>query len=124
MRILRIAILSFLLFCGPLFAQVTISITNGEKNVYQPDDKIEILVLANSLPETCQSGMDRTKVFVSGLEIQTQSEWKLVKKGLWQKSLVLTVVNTKSSEAKLTVLRRVDKEKLFKQHFFKVQGHL
>jgi hypothetical protein len=116
-------LLLFLLFANvPVFAQVKIQVVKGSKQAYGPNDQIQVQIQAKSLPETCAAGMKLTKVFVSGFEMSSQSEWKMLAKGLWVKELQLSVLGNGAREGKLTVIRRVDKESLFKQEIFPFQG--
>jgi len=107
---------------GACFAQVEITVTQGEKSSYLLHDRFEVRVVAHTNLETCLDGMNHTKVFVSGLEIENQTPWTPIKKGLWQKILHLVVIAEDATDAKVTVLRRVDKEQLFQQKYFQVQG--
>lgn len=118
-----IIVLCLLGFCWTgCFAQIQLKYLSAKKETYQPNDKIELLVNLKTLPETCRDGLDRAKIYVSGLTIDNQSDWKKITTTIWQKQLQLTIQNTSKKEAKLTILRKVDKENLFCQEFFKISN--
>ncbi len=103
-----------------MVAQIQVNYLKGKQESYRAGDKIEVLVKLKTLPETCQSGMKQAKVFVSGLEIEKQTDWTELAKGLWQKQLSLTIISNDKKSAKLTIMRKVDKESLFHQEIFPV----
>ena len=109
--------LSSLLCCS----QIQISVTKGNKEVFRPGDKIELLIQLKTLPVTCADGMKRAKVYVSSMEIDSQTDWAQTGTAIWTKKIYLSFIETKKDEAKITVMRRVDKESLFKQLVFKIQ---
>ena len=57
----------------------------------------------------------KTKIYLSGLEINKQSEWKQKNTGLWEKEMVLIINPGKKAQSKITVLRRADKGDFFIQ---------
>lgn len=117
-----LSVLLCLGFSLSLFSQIQITYPKGKKELYNAGEKIEIIVRLKSLPETCQAGMKQAKVFVSGLAIETQSDWKELSKGFWQKQMTLSVIDNNKKSAKLTVMRKVDKESLFHQETLNVAG--
>lgn len=84
-------------------------------------DKISLNIKLKTLPETCADGLKRAKVYVAGLNIDTQTEWRRIGIGLWSKQIEATFVDNKKKAAKITITRVVDKESLFKQAEFQVQ---
>lgn len=105
-----------------LHAQIQVDVLRGKQAAYKAGDKIDLRVKLKTLPETCQSGMKQAKIFVSGLDIDSQSDWKELAKGLWQKQVSLTVISNAKKNAKLTIMRKVDKESLFHQETFPLQN--
>lgn len=99
-------------------AQIQVNFLKGKQEQYKAGDKIELLVKLKTLPETCKSGMKQAKVFVSGMEIDNQTDWTELAKGLWQKQLFLSIISNDKKSAKLTIMRKVDKESLFHQEIF------
>ena len=121
--IMRKLIICFLIGMAHIAnAQIQLTFLKGKQEQYKAGDKLELLVKLKTLPETCQSGMKQAKVFVSGLEINSQSDWTELSKGLWQKQLALTVIANDKKTAKLTVMRKVDKESLFHQEVFPLKN--
>ena len=111
----------FSFFIGHLFAQIQFDYLTPKKNSYKTGDVITMNIRIKTLPETCLKGMNRVKTYVSGLKIDEISDWKELTKGLWQAKITLTVIDNKKKSAKLTVMRRVDKEDLFRQEIFSLQ---
>lgn len=114
----------FLLIFGFLglgaHAQIQISVTKNQKEVYKAGDQIEVQINLKTLPQTCAEGMERTKVYVSGMEILTQTDWMKTNNSIWTKKVTLKFIETSKKEAKITVMRKVDKESLFKQQKFAI----
>lgn len=107
------------LFCLCASAQIKVSYAGGKKPVYKMGETLNLTILLKSNPHTCKDGMKQAKIFVSGLSIDAQTEWTLMRNGIWQKQLRLHVVDNQKGQAKLTVMRRVDKESLFQQETLK-----
>lgn len=105
-----------------LHAQIWIKIEKGEKPVYQTGDSLQLTIQMKTVSETCKDGMRLAKVFVSSLEIVTQDDWKMLKPGFWVKHLKVKFEKSDKGIAKITVQRRVDKEQLFLQKQFTLQG--
>lgn len=102
------------------FSQISLNYLDAKKNSYTPGDLINLEIILKCRPETCLDGMKQTKIFVSGLEIEKQTAWKERSKGTYQKEIQLKVVKGKKKQSKLTILRKVDKESLFKQEILPV----
>lgn len=115
--------LGLLLLCisVQLNAQIQVKYIKEKKDQYNVGDEIELLVRLRSLPETCKSGMKQARLFVSGLKIESQTDWIELTKGLWQKQLSLRIISNNKKSAKLTIMRKVDKESLFYQELFPVK---
>lgn len=96
-------------------ANATISFTNGKKDIYDIGDTIKVLIQVNMPLEICNDGVQKTKIYLSGLEINKQSEWKQMNTGLWKKEMVLIINSNKKAQSKITVLRRADKGDFFIQ---------
>lgn len=103
-----------------LQAQINVVVPEGKKPVYKLGEIIHVHIVLKSLPETCLDGMKQSKVFASGLKIKEQTAWKQGTKAQFLKELDLEVVSNKKKQAKLTILRKVDKENLFHQEVFNV----
>ncbi len=108
----------YLLLAIHLQAQINVAFPDGKKTSYAPNEKVHVHILLKSLPETCLDGMKQSKVFPQGLKIKDQTAWKEIAKGQFLKEMTLEVLTTKKNTAKLTILRKVDKENLFHQEIF------
>lgn len=104
-----------------MHAQITILLTDNEKVNYAPCETIKTKVIVKSLPETCTDGMKRTKIFVSGMDIINDAEWKQKGKGCFEKYLILKIHEKPGNKSRLTIKRKTDKEELFKQKVFNIQ---
>ncbi len=118
-RIFFLLLISF--FGIYLNAQISFAYVTPKKAAYNKGDKIELNIRIKTRPETCLKGMNRVKTYVSGLKIEELTYWKELAKGIWQAKITLSVTDNKKKSAKLTVMRRVDKEDLFKQEIFSLQ---
>jgi len=98
-----------------LQAQISVVFPEGKKAVYTLGETVHLRVFLKSLPETCLDGMKQSKIFTSGLKIKEQTNWKQTAKAQFQKDMTLEVISNKKKTAKLTILRKVDKENLFHQ---------
>lgn len=103
-----------------LQAQISVVFPDGKKALYTLGETIRVRILLKSLPETCLDGMKQSKIFASGLKIKEQTDWKQLAKAQFQKDLTLEVLSTKKKTARLTILRKVDKENLFHQESFPI----
>lgn len=113
-----VILLLFIAFHHVMIAQnanATISFTNNEKDIYSIGDTLKILIQINMPPQICSDGMQKTKIYLSGLEINKQVEWKQKNNSLWEKEMELIVHSTKKEQSKITVLRRADKGDFFIQ---------
>lgn len=123
-HIIRKIILSlFFLISVAVFAsygQISLKYLNEKRTEYKAGDKIELLISLKTLLVTCKDGLDKVKIYVSGLSISEQSEWKKISTSLWQKNIKLEVLKISKNQAKLTILRKVDKEDLYYQELFKI----
>lgn len=102
------------------YSQISLKYLNEKRTEYKAGDKIELLISLKTLPVTCKDGLDKVKIYVSGLSISEQGEWKKISTSLWQKNIKLEVLKTSKNQAKLTILRKVDKEDLYYQELFKI----
>ena len=105
-----------------LSSQIQLSYVSPKQETYKTGDVIKISIRIKTRPETCIDGMKRVKTYVSGLRIDKLSDWKELAKGLWQAQITLIVIDSKKKAAKLTIMRRVDKEDLFKQENFLISN--
>jgi len=114
-----------LLIIFPVFCntdnQVQIHFIQGRKNIYKTGDKIELQVTVYVPDEICPDGMDKTKLFISGIKIVRENSWEHIKRGVWQKKLTLEIVGNKKGVAKLTVYRRADKGSFTFQERFNLE---
>lgn len=101
-------------------AQISVVYPDGKKTAYRPGETVHVHILLKSLPETCLDGMKQSKVFAQGLKIKEQTAWKQVAKGQFLKEATLEMLEGKKKTAKLTILRKVDKENLFHQEAFPI----
>jgi hypothetical protein len=113
-------ILFFLCLAFVVHGQISVVFPEGKKATYRPGETLHVHIQLKSLPETCLDGMKQSKVFVQGLKIKDPTAWKQVGKGLFLKELNLEVLPPKKSTARLTILRKVDKENLFHQELFSI----
>jgi hypothetical protein len=110
-----------LLFTFSCFSQIQFSVIKGGKSIYKIGDKISLDINLKTLPETCSDGMKKAKLYVTGFDIENQTEWAQTNKGLWNKKINLIFIDNKKKIAKITIMRKVDKESLFKQMEFNMQ---
>ena len=118
LRYIAIAFL-FLFISLKMYGQVNIQYVKGEKTNYNIGDTVVLSVQIKAPEETCIDGMKTTKLFQKGISIINQSEWREIKKGLWQTTVSLTIRGNKKNEAVLTVFRRNDKQSISHQEQFK-----
>jgi hypothetical protein len=112
-------VLCLLIFINAVgMAQVTTTITQGAKNTYSIGDKVEMTIVLTTPKETCADGLNHVKLFQSGINIQKQNSWKEIKKGLWQKEIMLVITGNKKGFGMLTIMRRVDKQSFTYQQRF------
>jgi hypothetical protein len=100
--------------------QFSVAFPDGKRTAYRTGECIHAHILLKSLPETCLDGMKQCKIFAKGLKIKKQTPWKQATKAQFTKELTLEVLPTKTNSAKLTILRKVDKENHFHQEVFSV----
>ncbi len=123
MKLKNTLVILGLLFLGmvnPSLAQTTkasavIEVLSENKETYALGDQMELRVSITVTPEICTDGMERTKIYLSGLELAKESDWQQVSSGRWTKILSLKVVGNKKNEGKITVLRKADKGDFFIQ---------
>lgn len=118
---LKYIILIFSLFTLSLntFGQANTQYLKGEQTIYNIGDTIQLLIQIKAPEETCIDGMKTTKLFQKGISIISQSEWKEVKKGFWEKEISLVIKGNKNKEAILTIFRRNDKQSISQQEKFR-----
>lgn len=116
-------LLVLLLATLQLHAQISVSFTDSKKASYKMGEIVRVRILLKSLPETCIDGMKQTKIFLSNLDIESQTAWKQLTKGTFQKELTLKILSVKKKVSKLTILRKVDKENLFYQETFPITSN-
>lgn len=90
--------------------QVQTKITQGEKTCYLLGDKIEMTILVTTLHQTCMDGMEQIKLYKSGIDIPKQSNWKELKKGLWQKDITIIITGNKKGFGMLTIMKKSDRQ--------------
>ncbi len=117
----NIILLILLCFSLNSTAQISFHFLQGKKSTYNVSDIIELQVQLISQPQTCKEGMKQAKIFVSGLSIESQSDWNSSTKGVWLKQIKLRIIDNGKQKAKLTVMRKVDKESLFHQEEFSIK---
>ncbi len=101
--------------------QVVSKIISGEKQEYRAGDELTILFQLTVDPKSCQDGMSKTGIFSSGITIVSKSDWLELKKGLWQITLKCRMTGNKKGFGQLTVIRKTDKQNLFKQVKFEIK---
>lgn len=84
---------------------------------------MQLTVQMKTLHETCKDGMRQSKVFVRSLEIVKQENWMMQKPGFWVKHLLVRIEENSKSTPQISVQRKVDKEWLFLQKEFPIQGN-
>ena len=96
-------------------ANASISFSNTRKEVYGIGDTLQIRVQVRIPPEICSDGMQRTKIYVSGLELYKQGEWQQKTGQVWRKQMAFIVTSNKKGQGKITVIRKADKGDFFLQ---------
>ena len=104
-----------------LSSQIRLEYTTPRLPAYKSGDKIELNIIIKTRPETCTKGMKQVKMYVSGLTKEKLTDWKELSKGLWMTHITLSVTEKAKKAGKLTIMRRVDKEDLFKQELFPLE---
>jgi hypothetical protein len=105
----------FLILAIPTWAQPRIEILSGKKSAYNPGDKLMLLITVEVDAKTCVDGMAKTKIYSSGLKINGKTEWHELEKGLWQTKVDCEIIRNKKSVSQLTLVRKTDKDNIFKQ---------
>lgn len=120
------AILLFMLAFGALNsqAQIVSKITSGEKPTYSVGDEFAIQFQLTVDPKSCQDGMSKTGIYPSGIEITSKSDWQELRKGLWQIILKCRIIGNKKGFGQLTIMRKTDKQDLFKQVKFNIKKNV
>ena len=119
----RISFIFILLasICFQVGAQIRLEYTTPRQPAYKAGDKIELNIIIKTRPETCTKGMKQVKIYLSGLKRDKLTDWKELSKGLWTAHIALSVTDKPRKAGKLTIMRRVDKEDLFKQELFPLE---
>jgi hypothetical protein len=102
-------------------AQITLHFDGSKKSAYLPGENQTLQIQMVCQHETCLSGMKQSKIFASGLEIAQQSAWQQKSPGIFTKQLTVRFLETKKPTAKLTIMRKVDKDDLFRQEVFNLK---
>ena len=120
------AILLFLMaFCTlNVQAQIVHQIISGEKPAYSAGDEFIIQFQLTVDPKSCQDGMAKTGIYASGMEISSRSDWQELRKGRWQIILKCRMNGNKKGFGQLTVVRKTDKQDLFKQVRFNIKKNV
>lgn len=112
------------LFSQMLLAQgsdVVVKITClNVQDSYSIGDTIKLRVMVKTPPEICLDGMDRTKIYLSGLSVLKEEDWQQEKASVWTKKLSYIVIKNKKKKGKITVVRKADKGDFFHQKEFKI----
>lgn len=114
----------FILLSGKLRAQVETKIISGEKPCYEINDEFSIQIQLTVDPRSCQDGMEKTGIYPAGLHISSKSDWLELRKGLWQVVLKCKVTGNKKGFGQLTIVRKNDKQDLFKQIKFNIRKNV
>ena len=122
---IRLIPIVLLLFCSFLKAQAQVEylIVSGEKEVYEVNEEVKVQFTLHVDQKACKDGMEKTGVYVSGLEIISKSAWIELTKGTWQINLVCRVKGNKKGTGLLTVVRKNDRDNLFSQIKFNINQH-
>ena len=120
---LFLLVLFLLVSATVLRAQIDCKFISGEKSEYVIGDLFTIQVQLTVDPKSCQDGMAKTGIFSSGISIVSKSEWLELKTGLWQISLKCKITGNKKGFGQLTVIRKTDKQNLFRQVKFEIRKH-
>jgi len=90
--------------------QISVLYLQGQKATYLVGDTVRLCLQVKAPPETCLDGMSTTKLYQSGIAIISQSAWREIEKGLWQKEASLSITGNRKASAALTIQRRNDKQ--------------
>ncbi|MGQ1783961.1 MULTISPECIES: hypothetical protein [unclassified Saccharicrinis] len=96
-------------------AQATINFWGVKKSNYAIGDTLRIKIQVNIPPEICSDGMQKTKIYLSGLDIIEQSQWNAMDNRNWAKEMTLKVRPNKKGMGKITAFRKADKGEFFIQ---------
>jgi len=113
------------IFCIPnVQGQIVSKISSGEKPAYSIGDEFTIQFQLTVDPKSCQDGMAKTGIYPSGIEITNKSDWQELRKGLWQITVKCKITGNKKGFGQLTVVRKTDKQDLFKQVKFNIRKNV
>lgn len=115
-----ILLVTIIFFVLNSHGQVAYKFDSGEKQTYSIGDEFAIQFLLTVDPKSCQDGMSKTGIYPSGIEITGKSDWQELQKGLWQIKLKCKIMGNKKGFGQLTLVRKTDKQNLFKQVKFNV----
>lgn len=96
-------------------AKATISIIGEVKESYSVGDTLHALIKVNISPEICNDGMEKTKTFLSGLDMINSENWNQKNDSNWEKKMLLIFRDNKKRISKITVFRKADKGDFFVQ---------
>lgn len=116
---------------GILFAFLIISFVSNsqicfknivpDKGEYSAGETICLQIQVKSSVEICESGLKSVKIYFSGLSKIKETKWTYTKDKVWLKDICFQVLD-KKNRGKVTVLRKTDKENLFKQFEIKIKN--
>lgn len=105
----------FLSFTNAQNGNAVLKVVEGEKSAYCVGDIISIRIMAILPSETCDDGIGKTKLFLSGLELMDEMNWQKNSRTQWSKTVKVKVVNNKKGMSKITLFREADKGSFFSQ---------
>lgn len=100
--------------------QVEYRIITGEKEIYHLQEELKIQLLLHTDQGGCKDGMEKTGIYASGIEIVAKSAWTELSRGSWQILLHCRITGNRKGMAQLTIIRKNDKDNLFRQIKFKI----
>lgn len=93
----------------------SLTIVEGERNVYSVGDSLTILASA-VLPSTmCEHGMEKCRIFLSGLKMFKEEGWAKKDNNVWTNRYKICILNNSKSESKITVMRKSEGGEFFAQ---------
>ncbi len=91
----------------------------GEKECYALGDSLSVILVASQQSESCESGVQKTRIFCKGLKLLSETQWEAQNDNSWQKEIQLDVRKSSTDNAQLTAFRQTDSGKTVQVFTFK-----
>lgn len=102
-------------------AEVDIIGLNLTQDYCSVGDTITVKIIVTTPPQICIEGMDKAKIYLSGLSLLEEMAWQVHEDNVWTKEASYIVISNKKKKAKITVIRKADKGDFFQQKVFEIK---